>query len=63
MLRDLDLLTYFRGLCACAVEQTLAASATISGNSIAVTSFSAGREFATSTTCKIRRDNLDDYSD
>lgn len=32
------------------VIHTLAASATISGNSIAVTSFKAGREFATSTT-------------
>jgi len=32
-------------------SQTLAASATMSGSSIAVTSFKAGREFATSTTC------------
>jgi hypothetical protein len=30
--------------------QTFAASATMSGSSIAVTSFSAGREFATKTT-------------
>lgn len=33
-------------------EPTLAASATISGSSIAVTSFRAGREFATKTTYK-----------
>jgi len=32
--------------------QTLAASATMSGSSIAVTSFRAGSEFATNTTCK-----------
>jgi hypothetical protein len=31
--------------------QTLAASATMSGSSIAITSFKAGREFATRTTC------------
>jgi hypothetical protein len=34
-----------------ACGQTFAASATMSGSSIAVTSFSAGREFATKTTC------------
>lgn len=33
-------------------RQTLAASATMSGSSTAVTSFNAGRELATRTTCK-----------
>lgn len=37
--------------CPC-TETTFAASATISGSSMAVISFSAGREFATKTTCK-----------
>lgn len=36
-----------------ALKPTLAASATISGSSIAVTSFRAGSEFATKTTYKI----------